>query len=273
ALTSERTQQPQRPRPRFRTAEVRRVERLSPRMVRITVGGEELDGFETPAPTQHLKLIIPEPGQDRPVLPDPSLPKGAVSPGQLRPLMRTYTVRRYDVATSELDIDFALHGDGPASSWAGQAKPGSVVALAGPGGRRYAPDLEAGHYLIAGDESAMPAIGILLEALPASVDAQVYVEVGDETEELDWRTDAQLHVRWLHRQGDQRPGDPLRSAIAQAPVPNGNARVWVACEASVMRQIRKHLLEDWRLDPSAIVTRGYWKEGEPNYRDGDYGED
>jgi NADPH-dependent ferric siderophore reductase len=242
-------------------------------MVRVTLGGEELDGFETPAPTQHIKLIVPEPGQDRPVLPDPSLPKGAVAPGQQRPLMRTYTIRRYDATTSELDIDFALHGDGPASAWAEQAKPGGMVALAGPGGRRYAPDLPAGHYVIAGDEAAMPAIGILLEALPTSVQAHVYVEVGDRAEELDWRSPAQLQVTWLQREDGQLPGEPLRTAMAAAPPPQGDARVWVACEAGIMRQIRKHLLEEWHFDPSTIVTRGYWKRGEPNYRDGDYGED
>jgi NADPH-dependent ferric siderophore reductase len=242
-------------------------------MVRVTLAGEELEGFETPAPTQHLKLIIPEPGQERPVLPDPSLPKGAVAPGQPRPLMRTYTVRRYNAATSELDVDFALHGDGPASAWAARAEPGNIVALAGPGGRRYAPDLEARRYLIVGDESAMPAIGMLLEALPSSIDVQAYVEIGDKTEELGWKTDAQLQVTWLQRQDGQRSGELLPPAIAEAQPPNGDTRVWVACEAGVMRQVRKHLLDVLRLDPSAIVTRGYWKEGEPNYRDGDYGED
>src|SRR5437660_2558815 len=98
ASTSERIHKPDRPRPRFRTLEVRRAERLTPHMVRITLAGEELAGFESPAPTQHLKLVLPEPGQDRPVMPDPSIPRGASVPGQPRPLMRTYTVRRYDAA-------------------------------------------------------------------------------------------------------------------------------------------------------------------------------
>jgi len=265
--------QPQRPRPRFRTAQVRRVDRLSPRMVRVTLAGDELQGFELPTPTQHVKLIIPEPGQSKPVLPDPSVPRGASVPGQPRPLMRTYTVRRYDPAAVELDIDFALHVDGPASDWAAQTKPGDVAALAGPGGRPYRPDLDVSWYFIAGDESALPAMGTLLDVLPASIEAHVLTEVQKPDEELEWHSKAQLRASWLHRVSDSaKPGTELVDAVSQIKRPAGEGRVWLACEASMMRRIRKHLVEAWQLDPSAIVTRGYWKEGEVNYPDHDYGE-
>jgi NADPH-dependent ferric siderophore reductase len=265
AETSERTQQPSRPRPRFRTLQVRRVEPLTPRMIRVTLAGDELEGFETPAPTQHLKLVIPEPGQDRPVLPDPSLPKGAVAPGQPRPLMRTYTIGRYDAASGELDIDFALHTDWPASTWAAQAKAGGVVAVAGPGGRRYEPDAAAARYLIGGDETAIPAIGALLSRLPAGMPKDVFVEIGDPSEELPG-----LEATWLHREAGARPGELLAQTLAGVRL-EADSRAWIACEAGVMRAIRRHLLEG--LDSDRIVTRGYWKHGEPNYRDGDYGED
>src|SRR6185437_15648106 len=107
SMTTPRAERPQRPRPRFRTLAVRQVGRLTPRMVRVTVGGPELEGFEPPAPTQHIKLIIPARGQDHPVLPDPSLPKGSFGEGP-RPLMRTYTIRSLDPAQSEMDIDVSL---------------------------------------------------------------------------------------------------------------------------------------------------------------------
>jgi len=241
-------------------------------MVRVTVGGPELEGFEQPAPTQHIKLILPHPGQDRPVIPDPSLPKGSFGDGP-RPLMRTYTIRRLDVAGSEMDIDVAIHGEGAATEWASQAKPGGKVALAGPGGRPYTLDPSSDWYVMAGDESALPAMGTLLDAIPTSVPIRIYVEVADATEHLDWNR-PNLHVAWIEREtATPLAGALLEAALAQAEAPAGKGHVWLACEASIMRRIRAHLLGGWHLDPSAIVTRGYWKEGEVNYRDGDYGED
>jgi NADPH-dependent ferric siderophore reductase len=237
----------------------------------VTVGGPELEGFERPAPTQHIKLILPHRGQERPVLPDPSLPKGSFGEGP-RPLMRTYTIRRVDVDQREMDIDVALHGDGEASEWASQVKAGGMVALAGPGGRPHNPDPNSAWYVLAGDESALPAMGTLLEAIPTSVPVRVYAEVADAHEHVEWSR-SNLAVTWLDRDGASPTGALLEQTLAQVERPSGDGRVWLACEAAVMRRIRQHLLGDWRLDASAIVTRGYWKEGEVNYRDGDYGED
>ncbi|HVA25634.1 MAG TPA: siderophore-interacting protein [Chloroflexota bacterium] len=271
-MTAPRADRPDRPRPRFRTLEVRRVSHLTPRMIRVTVGGPELDGFEQPAPTQHIKLILPQRGQDRPIIPDPSLPKGAFGEGP-RPLMRTYTIRRLDVAQSEMDIDVAIHGEGEASDWAARVKPGGIVALAGPGGRPHNPHPNTAWYVMAGDESALPAMGALLDAIPTSVPIRMYAEVPDPAEHLDWNR-PNLDVAWLDRAaGTSSAGVMLETALTQAEPPSGNGQVWLACEAAIMRRIRQHLLNAWRLDPSVIVTRGYWKQGEVNYRDGDYGDD
>jgi NADPH-dependent ferric siderophore reductase len=248
------------------------VERLSPHMVRVTLAGEELEGFEPPSPTQHIKLIMPEPGQDRPVLPDPNLPRGAVGPGQPRPLMRTYTVRGYDPAAAEMDVDFVIHGHGAGSDWATNAQPGGLVALAGPGGRRYEPDPEAKWFVLAGDESALPAMSTLLEALPRSAQVQIYAEVAEASDALEWGSARQCDVTWLHRDS-KSTGELLAATLARAERPSGDGRVWLATEAMIMRRIRKHLLENWHLDPAAMVTRGYWKLAESNYRDSDYGED
>ena len=265
---------PQRPRPRFRTLEVRRVERLTPRMTRVTFGGAELDGFEEPAPTQHIKLIIPEPGQTQPVLPDPSIPRGVTVPGAPRPTMRTFTVRRFEPAAGELDVDFVLHGEGPASRWAAQAQVGGLVAVAGPGGRRYAVDPAAERYLLMGDETALPPIGTLLERLPAGARADVYVEVQDAQDQIDWRSPAAVNVTWLHRGSSDAPvGSLLLDALRQPDHRFQADRVWLATEATAMRQLRAELLTAWQLTPEQIVTRGYWKLGESNYPDHDYGQD
>ena len=265
--TNETPGAPARRRPRFRMAHVREVQRLTPRMVRITFGGDDLDGFESPAATQHVKLIVPEPGESGPVLPDPSAPRGAAAPDGRRPLMRTFTVRRFTPDRAELQIDFALHGEGPASQWAEHATPDTSVAVAGPGGRRYEVDPSAHHFLLAGDATALPAIGTLLEALPAGARADVYAEVEDAAEELEWRSAADVRVSWI------QPGAGLLSVFSGVAPAQSPDRVWVACEAARMRRIRDVVLNDWHIAPDQLVTRGYWKLGESNYPDHDYGLD
>jgi NADPH-dependent ferric siderophore reductase len=264
---TEQSQHSPRKRPRFRTVQVLRVERLAAHMLRVTLGGEELEGFESPTPTRHIKLIVPAPGSDKPVIPDPT------ATTRERSLMRTYTVRRFDPDSREMDVDFALHGHGPASDWAARAKFGDFVALAGPGGRAYSLELDATWYLLAGDEAALPAMGTVLEALPTSMPVQVYAEVSDAAEQLDLGAGPNTRVNWLHRGADAgRSGELLRTAIGELALPAGPGRVWLACEAGVMRSIRAHLVNDRGLDPGAMVTRGYWKHGEINYPDSDYGE-
>jgi NADPH-dependent ferric siderophore reductase len=114
---------------KMRLLQVREVNRLTPKMVRIVVGGEALAGFISAAHDDHVKLFFPQPGQDKPVLPMPT-PNGPVYPeGAPRPAARDYTPRRYDAGANTLAIDFVLHGEGPATTWAGQARPGQFLGV------------------------------------------------------------------------------------------------------------------------------------------------
>jgi NADPH-dependent ferric siderophore reductase len=47
----------------------------------------------------------------------------------------------------------------------------------------------------------------------------------------------------------------------------------VACEAAAMRGIRRYLIAERHLPAASLVTRGYWRAGEQNHPDHDYGED
>jgi NADPH-dependent ferric siderophore reductase len=257
------SRRPNRPPPR--PVEVRRVEQLTPHMVRVTVTGEALDGYPIPGPAAHLKVFFPTPDQPlpSPVVTDASLP---------RPTNRTYTPRRWNPASKELDVDFLLHGDGPGATWAAQAQPGAPLGVGAPRGA-YQLDPAAQAYLIAGDESALPAIGTLLEALPVGTRAQVYLEVQDGTDELPLRPAAEVDVTWLHRgAAADGAGRLLEAAVRDAKLADGGA-VWVACEASVMRNIRAHLLHDRRLERGLLHTQGYWRVGAANHPDHDTGED
>jgi NADPH-dependent ferric siderophore reductase len=261
-----------RPTPRFRTLTVSTVIRLTPTLVRITLTGDELAGFAVDGPASHVKLVFPAPGQERPALPVAG-PDGLVWPAdQARPLLRTYTPRRFDPARGELDIDFVLHNHaGPASAWAARARPGDTVVVAGPGGR-YLPDPAADWHLLAGDETALPAIATVLEALPDGVPTLVLLEVADAEEQLPLESEADLRVTWLYR-GDATAGSALELAVRAAELPPGDGRVFVAAEAAAMRRIRRHLINERGIGADRLYTRGYWMYGEANHPDHDTGEE
>ncbi len=261
-----------RPRPQYRAVRICRVQRVTPRLCRITVTGEELAGFSTQGVAGHVRVLLPAPGQDSPALPTWG-PNGPEYPeGVPRPVSRAYTPRRWDPQSLELDIDFVLHGDdGPASAWAARAQSGDKLVVVAPR-RAYQPDPLAEWHLLAGDESSLPAIATILEVLPATARALVYVEVHDAAEEQKLSSPACVEWHWLHR-GDAAPGEKLEAAVRAAPIPEGNGRAWVGCEAVVMRNLRRHLLHDRGMDRAAINTQGYWKSGAANHPDHDTGEE
>ena len=149
---------------------------VSPRLISVLVTGDELGGFADAAPTSHLKVFLPAEGQDAPNLPAQAPDGTVVAPDGPPPVVRTYTPRRYDPATRTLEIQFLLHGTGPASEWAQRVKPGDKLGVAGPGGR-FSLEPVTDSWWLAADESAIPAVGTLLEALPETAAADVHIEV------------------------------------------------------------------------------------------------
>jgi len=254
-----------------RRAEVVSVSSISPRLVSVLVTGDDLDGFAAAAPTSHLKVFLPADGQEEPNLPE-FVPEGAVFDEDApRPTVRTYTPRRYDPASKTLEIQFLLHGEGPASAWAERVKPGDKLAVAGPGGR-FSLEPEAGHWWLAADESAIPAVGTLLDALPDSVTVEAHIEVDGPDDEVDFASTAKTSITWHHRRDPGAFGAELAAAARAADIPGG-ARIWVACEAGAMRDIRRYLTRERGIPAGQLVTRGYWRAGEQNHPDHDYGED
>jgi NADPH-dependent ferric siderophore reductase len=272
--TQQQTQAPRKKRPAPRVVEVRRVEQLTPHMVRITLGGEGMDGFTPRGVAEHIRVYLPDPDSGELVLPVEG-PDGVDFPAdRKRPISRAYTPRRWNATANELDVDFVVHGEGPGSAWASSVKPGDLAVISGQPGGPYTPDPSLDWYVIGGDEASLPAIATLLEALPASIEARVFVEVQDESEEQPLTSPADARVTWLHRgPGSAAPGRLLASALRDVELPAGDGRVWLACEASVMRDIRRHFLDERQVDRSLLRTQGYWKAGETNHTDHDMGDD
>ncbi|NED93972.1 siderophore-interacting protein [Phytoactinopolyspora alkaliphila] len=250
-----------------------RVERLTPRMARITFTGEHLTDLATSGPDQQIKLYFPRPGQTTPRLPDPE-PDGDVMrwyqaflalPEEERPWMRSFTIRAHRPQSQEIDVDVVLHGDaGPAASWARSARPGDTLAMFGPAAEyaRPVPLLTsitgADWLLMAGDETALPAMATILEALPEGTRAEAYIEVEDAAGELALSTRGDVSLHWLHRSG--RPaGLVLVDAVRGARFPAGSVFAWLAGEAGSVRALRRHLVDDRGVAKSSIDFTGYWR--------------
>ena len=244
--------------PRFRRVAVRRVERLTRRMVRVTLTGAELEGLVVDEPAASVRLLLPPAGARDLVMPSWNGNEFLMADGR-RPAIRTFTPRRVDPNTLELDLDVVVHGSGVASQWAESAAPGAAAAISGPG-RGYAIDRAAGAYLAGGDETAIPAISQLLEALPAATHVEVRIEVAHPDARLELPAHPRAVVEWLDLPAGARPGDALVEAVRRVELA-ADARVWVAGEAAAVQRIRRYLFEERAIARAQTSIRGYWKHG------------
>lgn len=289
--------------------EVASIERVGESFLRVTFAGDDLTYFVAQGFDQRVKLVLP--------LADGSLdhfPRGRdwfaswrLLPDDQRNVLRTYTVRDFDAAERELVIDFATHTTtpqgvaGPATRWVIDAVPGDRVLLVGPdvrsaelahtvpGGVEFQPG-SARRILLAGDESAAPAICAILEQLPSTAKGQAFIEVPSAADILPVRAPGGLVVTWLAR--DERrsttPGEVLARAVRawvgemttnvttshevepeadgmlwEVPAASEHDALyaWLAGEASCIRDLRRHLVRDRGLDKRDVAFMGYWRRG------------
>lgn len=254
-------------RPYYLATVVRR-HHLTPRMIRIGLGGSDLAGFARGAADQCVKLFFPAAGHTVPAV--PALDDDVESwyrrylalPDAIRPLMRSYTIRRHRPEACEIDIDFFVHYDpGPAGRWAERAQLGDHVGILTSQGSYEPPDA-ADWQLIVGDEAALPAIGAIIESMPPCTRARVWVEVADRTEEQSLAVPPLVTLRWLHR-GRTPAGRStlLLDTVRATTFPPGEPYAWIAGEASMVRALRRHLVAERGIDRAAVAFTGYWRLG------------
>ncbi|SFE47205.1 NADPH-dependent ferric siderophore reductase, contains FAD-binding and SIP domains [Actinopolyspora alba] len=233
APASTRSEATARPESRVYTVEVAGRQRLSPNFVRLTFSGEGLRSFGAGGVDQRIKLMLPRPGRTVADVPDGHdwYPTWQAMPEEIRPTMRTYTVRSFRPERAEMDIDFVLHGSGeeasgPASAWASGARIGDRVAILGPDrpgsgrmwGCEWCPPATARRLLLAGDETAIPAVAAILESLPADSRGIACLEVPSEADIQAWEhVPRGVEIRWLPRDiAGSEHGELLEQALETA---------------------------------------------------------
>lgn len=208
-----------------------------------------------------VNLLVPRVGDPAPRWPEVARDGRIVWPtGAHGVSLRSYTARRQDPAAGEVEIDFVLHGDGPAASWAAAAAPGAQLGVAGAAALG---DRPAGWLLLAGDETALPAIGRILAGAPATTRGIALLEVAGPEEEQPLAAPPGVEVRWLHR-GPIAPGTGtlLADAVAAVERPEGeDLFAWVAAESATVRTVRADLRGRWGLGRAQHHAIGYWRLG------------
>jgi NADPH-dependent ferric siderophore reductase len=240
---------------RFRRLVVDRIALLTPRMRRVVFVGDDLQGFTSLSFDDHVKLFFPtDDGQ----LPTPVVAgNGLAFPeGQPRPEGRDFTPRRWDATRHELSIDFGLHGRGPATRWAASAAPGATIGAGGPRASSVVSDTFAWNLLV-GDETALPAIARRLEELPPAVQALAVIQIEDDQDRVPLDTAVSASVHWIRRRGDV----PVDAFVAGLELPPGDGFAWVAGEGGMARRMRRHLIDDRRMNPASIKASAYWSAG------------
>ncbi|MBN8867107.1 MAG: siderophore-interacting protein [Solirubrobacterales bacterium] len=229
-------------------------------MIRIVLDSEQLRGFPVGEFTDHyVKLQFPPPGASYSPPFDPAQIRESLGKDQWH-RQRTYTVRESDPEAGRITIDFVTHGaTGIAGPWAEAARPGDLIQLVGPGGA-YTPDPTAEWHLLAGDEAAIPAISAALERIPEGTATHVIIEVEDESERQRLPVPAGVEPLWIHRDGEPHT-DRARvlEAVTRLDLPEGRGQAFVHGEADMVRQVRRHLVNDRGMELEDLSATGYWK--------------
>ncbi|WP_167001134.1 siderophore-interacting protein [Mumia sp. ZJ430] len=294
---------------RFFDVEVARTVTLSRSFVRVTFRGDDLDQMADNGFDQRIKLMLPDETGGYAYVPYGSdwYDIWRRLPDEHRNPLRTYTIRYVRPAQREVDVDVVLHGTtGPAGRFAATCRPGTPAVLMGPnalhpgphGAIEFAVPGSSRPLLLVGDETALPAIGRILEDLPETTVGHVLVEVPHAEDFTDLSRPAGMSLTWIAREGaphgeslvpavrtvaDQLLGGartadgataledvdidegllwevPLDDAGVPLP-PTGDLYAWLAGEASVIKTLRRFLVSERGVDRRSVAFMGYWREG------------
>lgn len=229
-----------------RRVRVASTEWVTPAYRRLVFEGDELRGFHSPGADDHLRIFFDD------------------------ETSREYTPVAWDAEAGSLTLDFVIHSDGVATRWAAEAEPGDEVVIGGPRGALVlegSPDW----WLLAGDETALPAIRRHLAAVAPGIPVKVIVSIGDRSAEQPLESAGDLQVSWVPTPDDAPAGsvgalvDALATTPAYLGTESADGFAFVAAEQSIVKPARDVLFTEWGLDTARAVIKGYWKRGESEY--------
>ncbi len=237
---------------------VKQAFNLTPHMRRVVLTGDNLQHFPENHESANFKLFLPRADARASLAED--LTGWRSAPPEQRPVVRTYTLRDYNAAQSEITVDFMLHRDhGPASQWAAQAAPGDQVGFAGPGKPKLAP-ADADWYLFAGDMSALPAIAANLERLPQGARGYAVLEVISEEDRQPLVAPPGIEITWVINPQPTRRGTLLFYRVLGLPWLDGTPAVWAAGESGWVQALRNYARERG-VPREQLYASGYWQIG------------
>jgi len=231
-----------------RTVSVKNKVQLTANMIRITLAGEALADFPEDQESGYIKLMFAA--------------EQSAGADEAKPILRSYTIRRFDLAALELEVDFVAHGDnGPASAWARAVNIGENITILGPGAKKMV-DLQADWFFIAGDMTALPAISVNLEQLPDNARGYAVLEVMHEDDRQALTVPEGVQLHWVINSKPDQPNSILADAVKALPWRTGVANVWLAAEFSTMRILRRYFKQERAVARGDIYASSYWKMGE-----------
>lgn len=223
-----------------RPATVKSIVDLTPAYRRMVVTGEEFHDFQTASPADHTKVQIEINGDK---------------------IRRDYTPRSF--ANGELTLEFALHADGPVTNWARNAEVGTELTVLGPRGSKVVKPVFDGYVLI-GDETMLPSVGRAMEMTAPETTLVAIIEIESEAEKIDLPISSNHTIVWAERNG-RLPGEALVEALASIDWPTGDVYVYAGGEATAMRDIRRHVLNERGLERENLGMSGHWKRGQSDF--------
>jgi NADPH-dependent ferric siderophore reductase len=215
---------------------------LTPHMLRVTLEGDELDGFNSPAPDDHVIIFLDQSGEEA--------------------VRREFTPRHFDAEKRTLAIDFALHDGGAASAWAQRAQPGDQLRVGGPRGSTVI-TAPGAWWLLVGDETALPAIGRRLSEIENGTQVIALMTVTGSEEVQSFDTQANLTSHWIHRPLTQAADPaPVIKALSELTPPEGPGIIWIAAESEVARAVRAYCIDTLGHPAEWVIAKSYWSQKE-----------
>lgn len=237
--------------PKMRMTQVSSIEDISPHMRRITLSGQSLSDFPIGKESAHVKVIFPNPESiDK-------QPKLGLYLG-FKKWMRSYTIRQFDPLKMELTLDFAVHDHkGLATNWACQAKKGDYLGIAGPGALKHA-SLDTHKHLFFGDLTALPAIASILEKLAHDAIGSAYIQVPNKQDIQVLKAPTGISINWLVT--TDKLTDDFLNGLKSESTELANTAIFMACEASIIKQLKSYLNKNCQYNKSTLYASAYWNQ-------------